>query len=77
MKSLIYAAIALTGVAGAAPAMAQAVQPTTSMTRASTATSTAPPTGRWMLLQGYGNHGAIDFTWYYVTPPDFGRYHGS
>jgi len=29
------------------------------------------------LLQGYGKDGEVIFTWYYVMPPDFRRYHGS
>jgi uncharacterized protein YodC (DUF2158 family) len=36
-----------------------------------------PAGGQRMLLQGYGRHGEVEFHWYYVTPPNFGRYHGS
>ena len=31
----------------------------------------------WQLLQGYGKDGEVIFTWYYVMPPNFSRYHGS
>jgi hypothetical protein len=29
------------------------------------------------MLQGYGRHGEVELHWYYVTPRNFSRYHGS
>jgi hypothetical protein len=82
MKTLTYAAVALAVIAGAAPAMAQFYQP--AATDAPTAAAQSPamsgavdPSGRWMLLQGYGKDGEVNFTWYPVMQPDLSRYHGS
>ena len=76
LKTLTYAAVALAVIAGAAPAMAQSFQPfavqAASPTEASDLTG-----GRWMLLQGYGKDGEVNYTWYYVKHPDLSRYHGS
>ncbi len=90
MKTLTYAAVALAVIAGAAPAMAQLAQPAapvaqpaapdaaTVQAQPSVVTGALDPTsGRWMLLQGYGKDGEVNFTWYPVTQPDFSRYHGS
>jgi hypothetical protein len=82
MKTLTYAAVALAVIAGAAPAMAQFAQPAapdaaTVQAQPSVVTGALDPTGRWMLLQGYGKDGEVNFTWYPVTQPDFSRYHGS
>ena len=76
MKTLTYAAVVLAAITGAAPAMAQSFQPfavqAASPTEASDLTG-----GRWMLLQGYGKDGEVNYTWYYVKHPDLSRYHGS
>jgi len=84
MKTLTYAAVALAVIAGAAPAMAQFVESTASdaaiavPAQSPATTGAADLTGaRWMLLQGYGKDGEVNFTWYPVTQPDFSRYHGS
>jgi hypothetical protein len=45
--------------------------------RVAVQTSAANADGHWQLLQGYGKDGEVTFTWYYVTPRNFGRYHGS
>ena len=78
MRNWICAAIAVALVAGAAPAMAQAVQSTEPPTPTA-AQMRLPDTsdGQWMLLQGYSNHGEVHYTWYYVTAPNLSRYHGS
>ena len=82
MRNLMFAAVGLTAIGAAAPAMAQAGPsaydpsaydpPVAAMGPAANAAG-----GRWELLQGYGKDGEVIFTWYYVTAPDFGRYHGS
>ena len=76
MKTLTYAAAALAIIAGVAPAMAQSFEgfaaQATSPSEASDLTG-----GRWMLLQGYGKDGEVNYTWYYVKQPDFSRYHRS
>ena len=79
MRNLICAAIAVALVAGAAPAMAQAVQPTdpTEPPPAAQARLSDAGDGQWMLLQGYSNHDEVHYTWYYVTAPNLSRYHGS
>ena len=82
MKTLTCAAVALAVIAGAAPARAQFYQP--AATDAPTAAAQSPamsgavdPSGRWMLMQGYGKDGEVNFTWYPVMQPDLSRYHGS
>ncbi len=84
MTTLTYAAITLAVIASAAPAMAQMVQPAApdaefAVPAQSPAMTEArdPTGGRWMLLQGYGKDGEVNFTWYRVPQPDFSRYHGS
>ena len=83
MKNLICGAVSLAVLAGTAPAMAQAVQstpdePIAAQAQPGDAVDAADPAGgQRMLLQGYGHHGEVEFHWYYVTPPNFGRYHGS
>ena len=81
MKTLTYAAVALAVIAGATPAMAQFAQtpdaPIAAPAQAPAMTGAPGQTGRWMLLQGYGKDGEVNFTWYPVTQPDFSRYHGS
>jgi hypothetical protein len=81
MKTLTYAAAVLAVIAGAAPAMAQVAQPAlqNSVVQAppSALTNVPDPTGQWMLLQGYGKDGEVNFTWYPVMHPDLSRYHGS
>ena len=83
MRSLTYVAVALAVIAGAAPAMAQVVQaapdPDASIAAQppAMAGAPAPASGQWMLLQGYGKDGEVNFTWYPVMHPDLSRYHGS
>jgi hypothetical protein len=82
MKTLTYAAVALAVIAGAAPAMAQFYQPAapdapTAAAQSPAMTGAVDPSGRWMLLQGYGKDGEVNFTWYPVMQPDLSRYHGS
>jgi hypothetical protein len=81
MKTLTCAAVALAVIAGAAPAMAQFYQPAAPDTPiaapAQSPATTVDPSGRWMLLQGYGKDGEVNFTWYPVMQPDLSRYHGS
>jgi hypothetical protein len=79
MKKIIYVAIALFAIAGAAPAMAQVALPA-----AADATNIAhsPDTsgGQWLLLQGYGRHGEVVFQWHYIDvrrqERDVRNYHG-
>ena len=85
MRSLTYVAVALAVIAGAAPAMAQVVQaapdPDASIAAQpqlpAMAGAPAPASGQWMLLQGYGKDGEVNFTWYPIMHPDLSRYHGS
>ena len=77
MRYLTFAAVTLVSIGGAAPAMAQAGPsaydpPVSGQGPVANATN-----GHWELLQGYGKDGEMIFTWYYITPPDFSRYHGS
>lgn len=77
MRNLIFTAVGLLAIGGAAPALAQAgpsayEPPVTVQGRAMDA-----PGGRWELLQGYGKDGEVIYTWYYVTAPDVSRYRGS
>jgi hypothetical protein len=76
MRYLTFAAVTFATIAGAASAMAQA-GPAAFDPPVAVQTSAANAEGHWQLLQGYGKDGEVTFTWYYVTPRNFGRYHGS
>ena len=79
MKKLVYAAIALSAITGAALAMAQVFRPAAGDV-ANRAQSSDTSGGQWVLLQGYGRHGEIVFQWHYVDvrrqERDVGNYHG-
>ena len=77
MKNLIFALAGLTAIAAAAPAMAQAGPAAYEPPIAVPSPAVNAADGLWQLLQGYGKDGEVTFTWYYVTPSDFSRYHGS
>ena len=76
MRYSSFVAVMLVALATAAPAMAQA-GPAVFDPPVAIQTSAAKAEGHWQLLQGYGKDGEVIFTWYYVTPPNFSRYHGS
>ncbi len=77
MRFLTFAAVTLVAIASAAPAMAQA-GPAAYEPPIAVRTPAANAAGSHLeLLQGYGKDGEVIFTWYYVMPPDFRRYHGS
>jgi hypothetical protein len=77
MRYSTFAGVALVAVAGATPAMAQA-GPSAYDPPIAGRTPAANAAGSHLeLLQGYGKNGEVTFTWYYVMPPDFSRYHGS
>ena len=77
MRFLTFAAVTLVAIASAAPAMAQA-GPAAYEPPIAVRTPAANVAGSHLeLLQGYGKDGEVIFTWYYVMPPDFRRYHGS
>jgi len=77
MRNLIFAAVGLTAIGIAAPAMAQAGPSAYDPPLAAPGAAANVASGHWELLQGYGKDGEVIFTWYYVTSPDFSRYHGS
>ena len=78
MRNLTCVAIVLALVPAAAPAMAQAVQPTDSPAPTAVQKQSSDVAhGQWMLLQGYGKDGEVHYTWYYVTQLDLSRYRGS
>ena len=76
MRYSTFAAVTWVAIAGAAPAMAQA-GPSAYEPPIAVRAPAANADGHWQLLQGYGKDGEVTFTWYYVTLPNFSRYHGS
>ena len=77
MRYLPFTAVTLVAIAGAVRAMAQAAPSAYEPPIAVPAPAANAAGGQLELLQGYGKDGEVIFTWYYVTPPDFRRYHGS
>ena len=76
MRYLTFSVVTMAAIAGAAPAMAQA-GPSAYEPPIAVRVPAAQAAGHLQLLQGYGKDGEVTYTWYYVTPPDFRRYHGS
>lgn len=77
MRNLIFAAVGLAPIVGAMPAMAQAGPSAYDPPVGVQGSVVNAAGGHWELLQGYGKDGEVIFTWYYLTPSDFSRYHGS
>jgi hypothetical protein len=79
MKSCIALIAALGLMMGTAPAIAQTVAATPAYGQTSALPAAAgspampsdPNAPRWMLLEGYGRHGALREHWQLVNPQDF------